>query len=437
MIAGCASTTPVCSVSETNPFPFVIPSNPSTSSFEPLDISVYDPKITIPYAQNFNLTIERQLGTSTVVSLGYVGSEGRHLPMTTELNPLIIPTPSDAKCIAAIAATVPFQPLALPGDFKYPGNIFASVGQVATAGSSNYNAFQATVNHTLSHGLQLLVSYTYSHALDFSSGFENSGFAGNGSGGFGELRVTNPFNPQLYDYGDSNYDARHRLVVSYVYYLPSVRHFHAFQWIPSRVADGWNISGITTLQSGFPLDVVDSAFPSLTSWEDNFYSNFQGVTWDVPNYVGPIQYTNPRNLVTISPGVTARYWFNPTNPTGCSSAVPGCQIGGFEAPALGTEGNAGRDLLHGPGRNNFDFALMKDTQITERTKLELRFEFYNLFNHTQFDPNGIVTDFNSPSFGQETAAFAPRTIQLAAEGFLHKLNLPIAGSRWSLRLGQK
>jgi hypothetical protein len=404
-----------------NKFPFVpsSSSNPDFSTFGPLDISVYDPNITIPYSQNFNLTIQRQIGASTIVSLGYVGSEGRHLPMTTELNPGINPAgcAANPSCVAAAAN----QPIFFPQNFKYfsvvngtPTIVFASVGQVATAGSSNYNAFQATVNHTLSHGLQLLVSYTYSHALDFSSGFENSGFTGSGSGGFGQIRVTNPFNPHL-DYGNSNYDARHRLVVSYVYDLPSVRHFHALEWIPSRVTDGWNVSGITTLQSGFPLDVVDSSFPSLTSWQFNFYSNFGGITWDVPNVAGPIQYTNPRNLVTLSPTQQVRYWFNPTNPTGCSPNAPPCQIGGFSAPTIGTEGNAGRDMIRGPGRNNFDFAVMKDTRITEGTKLELRFEFYNFFNHTQFDPNGIVTDFNSPSFGQELAAFAPRTIQLAAK----------------------
>lgn len=411
-ITGCS--TPVCSLSTPNKFPFVPSSNPDFSALEPLVISVYDPNITIPYAQNFNLTIQRQFGSSTVVSLGYVGSEGRHLPMTTELNPGINPAgcAADPICVANAA----FQPLVFPGNFKYDGSIFSSVGQVATAGSSNYNAFQATMNHTLSHGLQFLVSYTYSHALDFSSGFENSGFAGSGSGGFGQLRITNPFNPHLYDYGNSNYDARHRLVISYVYYLPSVRHFHAFEWMPSRVTDGWKVSGITTFQSGFPLDVVDSAFPSLTSWEFNFYSNFNGITWDVPNRVGPIQYANPRNPVTVGPNTTpANYWFIPAStPVGCSSAAPPCTIGGFSAPTIGTEGNAGRDIIHGPGRNNFDFVAMKDTQITERTALELRFEFYNFFNHTQFDPNGINTDFNSSSFGQELAAFAPRTIQLVA-----------------------
>jgi hypothetical protein len=309
------------------------------------------------------------------------------------------------------------QPTAFPNDFKYPGNIFASVGDVATNGTSNYNAFQATVNHSLSHGLQFLVSYTYSHAMDLASGFENSGFAGGGFGGFGNTRSTNPFNPHL-DYGDSNYDARHRLVISYTYYLPSIRHFDAFKWVPSRVTEGWNISGYTTFQSGFPLDVVDGSFPSLGPSAYTFYSTpGQSGGWDAPNVAGPIQYMNARNAVVIAPNTQpANYWFNPTSsPVGCAPGTPPCVQGAFSAPTIGTEGNAGRDIIHGPGRNNFDFALMKDTQITERTKVELRFEFYNFFNHTQFDPNGINTNFNSSAFGTETAAFAPRTIQLAAK----------------------
>jgi len=406
-------------VSEPNKFPYVPSASASFTALEPLGVSVYDPNISIPDAQNYNLTIERQFGTSTLVSLAYVGSQGRHLLLTVELNPLILPpgcTPGSA-CVAAIAASVPFQPTAFPGDFKYPGNIFASIGDVTTSGTSNYNAFQATVNHNLSHGLQFLVSYTYSHALDLASGFENSGFAGGGFGGFGNTRSTNPFNPHL-DYGDSNYDARHRLVISYTYYLPSIRHFNAFKWVPSRITEGWNLSGFTTFQSGFPLDVVDGSFPSLGPSAFTFYSTpGQSGGWDVPNVVGPVQYTNPRTLMTVAPNTTAaNYWFNPiSTPVGCAPGTPPCQIGGFSAPTIGTEGNAGRDIIHGPGRNNFDFALMKDTRITERTKVELRFEFYNFFNHTQFDPNGINTNFNSSAFGTEIAAFPPRTIQLAAK----------------------
>jgi hypothetical protein len=154
---------------------------------------------------------------------------------------------------------------------------------------------------------------------------------------------------------------------------------------------------------------VDSSFPSLTSSLYTYYTYFGGAGWDVPNQVGPIQYLNPRTSA-------GNQWFSTASaPVACNPAAPPCVVGAFSAPTIGTEGNAGRDIIRGPGRNNFDFAVMKDTQIAESIKVELRFEFFNVFNHTQFDPNGINTDFNSSSFGTETAAFAPRVIQLAAK----------------------
>ncbi len=156
--------------------------------------------------------------------------------------------------------------------------------------------------------------------------------------------------------------------------------------MPSRVSDGWQISGITTFQSGFPLDVVDSALPSLTDSFFQFYCTPGFACWDVPNVTGPIVYENPKT--------------NGTNQWVSESAFP--------APALGTQGNAGRNILRGPGLNNWDFSIMKDTSFTEGTRLEVRFEFFNIFNHTQFDPAGINTDINSSSFGQELFGFMTR-----------------------------
>lgn len=373
-----------------NKFPYSVGPMPDFSQLLPLSLSVYDPNIGIPYAENYNLTVERQITPSTILSVGYVGSVGRHLLMATEINPGI--DPAGCAAIPACAGNPGFQPLLFPGHYAYPGNIFASIGDVNTVGNSNYNSLQVVLNKHFSHGLQFTAAYTWAHAMDNGSGFENSGFGGSGSGGFGQLRSINPFNRDGADYGNSIYDATQRLVINYVYELPSVRRFTALRWMPGRLTDGWQISGITTFQSGFPLDVVDTAFPSLTSSFYTYYSG-AGAAWDVPNVNGPTTYQNPRNNAT-------NLWFNGSN---------------FSAPTVGTEGNAGRDILRGPGRNDFDFALEKDTRITESTRVELRFEFFNLFNHTQFDPGGITTDFNSSRFGTETAAFSPRVIQLGAK----------------------
>jgi hypothetical protein len=378
----------VTPVSIPNKFPFTATANPNFSLFEPLSVSVYAPNITIPYAQNYTLTVQRQLTPSTVLSLGYVGAQGRKLLLTLEQNPGI--NPAGCAAIPSCVTNRLVQPVLFPQNYKYPGDIFASVGQVTTAGTSNYNAFQASVNKSLTHGLQFLASYTWSHTLDIASGFENSGFGGGGFGGFGQLRSTNPFNFHV-DYASANYDTRQRLVLSYVYQIPGKNG----NWWVSRLTKGWQVSGITTFQAGFPLDVVDSALPSLTDSAFQFYCTAGTACWDVPNVAGPVQYMNPRSTPTHN-------WFSATpNP--------------FSAPAFGTQGDARRDILKGPGINNWDFAVMKDTAVTESTRLELRIEFFNGWNHTQFDPNGITTDFNNPTFGQEFSALSPRVIQLAGK----------------------
>jgi hypothetical protein len=136
----------------------------------------------------------------------------------------------------------------------------------------------------------------------------------------------------------------------------------------------------------------------LTSSAFAFYSG-PGAGWDVPDLVGPIKYidphTDPKN-----------HWFDPS---------------AFAHPVAGTEGNVGRDILRGPGRNNFDFSLIKETKVTESTKVELRFEFYNIFNHTQFDPSGITTDINAgSSFGRERKAYDPRLIELTGKFYFQR-----------------
>jgi len=112
-----------------------------------------------------------------------------------------------------------------------------------------------------------------------------------------------------------------------------------------------------------------------------------------PNLVGPVTYSDPR-------ATSQHIWFSKSS---------------FSKEVPGTLGNAGRNILRGPGLNNFDFELYKDTRISETTKFEMRIEFYNIFNHTQFDPAGISTNISSSRFGRERLARDPRLIQLAAK----------------------
>jgi hypothetical protein len=389
------------SLSISNPFPAPTGPPPTVQFGEylPLDLSIADPNLNDPYAENWNFTIERQLPGDTILSLGYVGSSGHRLMLESELNPPL----SQAACAAnaTCVADRVIQGFVLPTNFAYDPTVFASLGNIETVGNSNYNAFQVNVDKRLSHGLQLTAAYTWAHGLDNASGFENAGFGGGGFGQYGASRSINPYNHEA-NYGSSIYDATHRFVASYIYNIPSIRHFDSFHWAPSRLVEGWRMTGITTFQSGFPLDVVDSQFLSLSCWAYTYYG-----CADSPNVVSSPQYANPRtsSFVNSTRGGTKTrydYWFNPNT---------------FAVEGVGTFGNAGRNMLRGPGLNNFDFSFMKDTNITSdgSKRLELRFEFYNLFNHTQFSTAGVSTNIASSNFGRITAAYPSRIVQLAAK----------------------
>jgi hypothetical protein len=383
-----------------NKYPYAVnpASNVDFSFFLPMSVEVVDPNISVPYADNYNFTVERQLTGTAVLSFAYVGALARKLTLTRELNPAIKPAVCAADPTCVRFRTI--QNILFPDHYAFPGTSFGSIYNDQSSGISNYNAFQASLNKRMSHGLQMLISYTWAHALDDGSGFENSTFGGAGFGAFGDTRLTDPFNQTLRDYASSEYDARHRLVITYTYEIPPIHHFN--NWAAKRFFEGWRMNGITTFQTGFPLDLVDAGFRSLTC--DAF--TFEGVCPDIPNIVSPAQYADPHTdsfiNTTKNPNNTTskdHYWFNPNT---------------FSREAFGTFGNAGRNPLRGPKIGNFDWGFYKDTAITEKTRLELRFEFFNLWNHTQFGPN-VNTNINSKNFGRVLRARDPRIIQLAAK----------------------
>jgi len=353
----------------------------------------------VPYSQNFQLSLQRQLSNTTVLTASYVGSLGHKLMNAYELNPAgnefgnsVCAANPDCNAFNVFATA--------PESFRYPQTnaagslIFGSLGNQATFVNSNYNSLQLTLDQKFSHGLSFRATYAWSHSLDGASSFEDLGFSG--------VRGIDPFNAAA-NYGDSGFDARHRFVIAYDYALPNVRHFHPFEFMPSRLTDGWQISGITTLQTGFPVTVGSSVPASDTcNYSFEFYS-----CWDRPNVVAPVKTSDPR---TSSFKGKPNYWFDPS---------------AFQAPLPGVQGNAGRNFFHGPGINNFDFVLHKNIAVTESSHFELRFEFFNLFNHAQFSAvsqvasgDGVFGDFSSSRFGRVTSADTPNTsriIQLGAK----------------------
>lgn len=379
--------------SEPNPFPFVPAtgaSAPASDWVTPLSLNVFGKNYSTPQAMNFNLTVQREFAGNTIVSVGYVGSVGRHEVRAFDGNPITLA--GQAACVADPACAgggFLLQHLNYPTHSPYPGDIYGSVGTQSTTGNSKYNALQVSVNKGFSRGLGFQASYTWSHAQDDGSGLEDSGF---------NLRGTNP-EPGFgfLNQGDSAYDARHRFVAGFSYETPSLHGDH--RWL-NMVAGGWEFTGITTLQTGFPVTLGDSAFTSFTCDEFFYYS-----CPDTPNQVGTLQMGNPR---TFTVNGTNHLWFNPNS---------------FAPATPGTFGNVRRNSFHGPGLNNTDFAIEKNIYLRpdhEAQYLQLRLEGYNVFNHTQFcNPAGpfpcIDGDIQSATFGQVQSVNPSRLAQLGVK----------------------
>ncbi|HXX18674.1 MAG TPA: carboxypeptidase-like regulatory domain-containing protein [Candidatus Acidoferrum sp.] len=379
-----------------SPFPFHgFPSNvnfATTPGLEPIwgfCCASVAPNTTDPRVTNYNLTVQRQFPSNTILTVGYVGSQARHLTLGLPQN-------------IVTGLGINDTPINL-----YNINVYGSIDTLFSEGNSRYNGLQISVDKRMSHGLQFLISYTYSHSIDDTSGFENSSFGTFGSelGGFGgSIRASNPYCFPKCDWASSIYDARQRLVLSYVYHLPGVHG----NWMVSRLTQGWTVTGITTFQTGFPFDVADLNTPSGGCDLGGDFS-----CWDGPNQVAPVSYLNPRVVQTIN-GAVGHFWFNP-NSFAQVTCAPSCPAAGVSPTSVAAYGDTPRNALRGPGLNNWNFVLYKDTSISESTTIQLRLEAYNVFNHTQFDPAGLTGNVSSGNFGQILGAHDPRLMQIAAK----------------------
>jgi hypothetical protein len=335
----------------------------------------------LPYAENYELSFQRQVTRADLLSVSYVGTQGHRLLSSRSANPgnpaLCLATPGcgpggENNVYGSVIGT----------RTNFPGVNDPTLGPIVpigndsyfiTAGKSSYNSAQVNFRHT-SGGLQVLLGYTYSKSMDNASGY-------------GEQM--NPINPNI-TRGLSAFDSTHNFVVSYNYVLP-------FDKLggPKRLTSGWALSGITRFSTGLPITLVETDDHSLLG------TAFGGpitLAVDTPDQVAGLQTFNPRNqqaFAGFNGGLPAHYFFNPT---------------AFQSSAIGLEGNARRRFFHGPGFNNWDAALQKNTPLSERVNLQFRAELFNVFNHTQFiTPSGIL----SGSFGQVTAAAPPRLGQLS------------------------
>jgi hypothetical protein len=377
-----------------NKFPFVPPAPGAAFDYtklEPLSVNTLDSNATLPYAMNYNLTLEREFPGQTILRIGYVGAQGRNLITAYDRNPV---TPAGVQaCLTdplngtgnGCADSPGDQSTNFPNHQAYPGNIIGGIGWERNQGWSNYNALQITVEKHATHGLQVLGTYTWSHVLDVSSSYEDTAFVGAGS--------FDPYGRLQRDYGNAAFDARHRFTVSFNYDVPNLNKLSMFHWMPSRIFGGWGLTFINLLQSGQPIIFSDGNQFSLTCPNFIYYS-----CPDRPDLVKMPVKLDPR---TATFGGLNNYFFDPSS---------------FTDNALGTLGNTTRNFFHGPGFWNTDFGLRKDTSITEGTSIELRFEAFNLFNHVNFA--NPVGDVSSGNFGRITGirlGSNSRLIQLGAK----------------------
>jgi hypothetical protein len=372
-----------------NKYPFTPPTVGASIDwgfYEPMELNVVQHNFNTPYVENRQLTVQYQFAPTILSTFSYVGSNGHRLEGVVEGLPY-----NAAACLAIANCPgdriIEFEFPQVSAFSEAPSNIFGSEGEQCTCLHSNYNSFQASVEKSASHGLTLRASYTYAHSLDNSSSFENA----QGTVVPGNYQAT---------YGDSAFDARQRFVMEYLYTIPD----WGFHHLPSKITKGWTFSGITTFQTGFPITLSESDYRTLRCTpEISFYG-----CWDRPNIVAPVKYENPRADQTVS-GNTGNFWFAPA-----SFAEEGCTSYGQTISTCGYGfGNAGRNFFHGPGINTTDLSFYKNTQITERLRLQLRGDLFNAFNHASFaNPTGNIT---SALFGQITSTSIPgRIAQLSA-----------------------
>jgi hypothetical protein len=308
-----------------------------------------DPHIRTPYMQNFNLNFQQELTRKTVFQIGYVGSNGHKLFRFRDIN-----QPTQAEITAADLACGCINDFSVPRRYQTLTGFspFFYINYQESSANSNYNALQTSLRVTDWHGFTSTVNYTWSHSIDDASDGED--YVPNAS------QPNDSTAPIASNRGNSNFDVRNRFTWNFVYQFPN----HKGSW--QRVTDGWGLNGIVTVQSGQP-------FQLNYNFEDDYDGSGQG--FGRPDVVGPIHYSSdPAQFLDLTSfAVPCTY-----------PAAGGSGLANSCVPGTRHFGNEGRNSLIGPHFRQFDFSIFKDTAITERVKLELRFEAYNLFNHPNF-----------------------------------------------------
>jgi len=335
---------------------FDAPSGSNVVSYGPNGLTVTGtPTFKVPDYANYSLSVERQLLPTTTLEVAYVGNVARHLLGEFDFN-----QPTMAARTASPNADV---------NAVRPYLGYAQIHDRGPLFTNNYNSLQISLSHRSTKGLTLGLAYTWSKDLTTNSNDRGSS-------------ASNSYDFKL-DYGPSSTNTPQMLIVNYIYELP---FFKSQRGLEGHILGGWELSGISSFVSGSSFSVTQSSDPFAGTYPNGLGMKINGTTSIRADQTGSIH--NPKTLTQ---------WFS---------------TGSF-TPAVGHFGTEGSNPLLGPGAQNWDLAGIKNSNIGEHVRFQLRAEFFNAFNHTNF--NGVDTVLGDTNFGQVTGAHEPRRIQLGAK----------------------
>ena len=296
------------------------------------DIFFTPRNLVTPYVQSWNLNVEREVARNVALQLGYVGSKGTKLVRLRDANQALV-------------------------DGSRPNSNYGFMDEFATISGSTYNAMQATLRVQGWHGLSGFAGYTFSKSLDDASDGIDYNFA--------TVALPQDSNNLSAEHGPSNYDTRHRFTAAFTYQVPRVAG-------PHKLTEGWQLNTILTAQSGRPVPVVSSLDTSGNGYPEPANAHQRPNLIPGANPVVSNWESAPDSIGYLNPAAFTQ----PLYPSG-------------NTPSFG---NLGRNAIYGPRFWNVDFAIAKNTQIFEHLNLQLRGEFFNIFNHPNFAlPNFFVT----------------------------------------------
>ena len=330
-----------------------------------------------PTVYNWSFGIQQNVGYGAVLDVAYVGNVGRHLMQRRSFNAL----PYGTRFLPSSIDSTTGSPL--PDNFLRPLPGYADIQYIELAGTSNYHSLQTQINKRFSKGLQFGLAHTWSKAMTIVNGNGDS---------------VNPYlDYRMRNYGKASFDRTHNLIINYVYDIPKLSSLAGGNKVVKSVFDNWQLSGLTSMTSGQPLGIGYS----LVSGADLLGASGAGIDSRV-------------NMLS-----------NPVLPKSERTELRHFDTNAFAPPTRAEFGigNAPKDVLRGPGLQVWDLTVIKNIPVGkgDSKRLQLRFEFYNLFNHTNFTGVDTTARFDaqnrqvSGTFGQYTGSLDARRVVLGAK----------------------